>query len=161
MNTNTVYIALGTNIGERQKNIQLAIQAIQSQVRLLAQSSVYQTAPVGYLDQADFLNQVIKVETQRTPETLLWFLKEQERDMGRMKTFRDGPRVIDLDILFFNELELELPDLQIPHPRLHERAFVLVPLSEIAPEFVHPILKLSVSQLLAKVGSEGVTRYRP
>ena len=81
--------------------------------------------------------------------------------MGRMKTFRDGPRVIDLDILFFNELELELPDLQIPHPRLHERAFVLVPLSEIAPEFVHPILKLSVSQLLAKVGSEGVTRYRP
>jgi 2-amino-4-hydroxy-6-hydroxymethyldihydropteridine diphosphokinase len=160
MNNNTVFIALGTNIGARQGNLQSAIQALQSQVRLLAQSNVYQTAPVGYLDQADFLNQVIKVDTSLSPEALLRFMKAQEREMGRQKTFRDGPRVIDLDILFYSDLVLELPDLHIPHPRLHERAFVLVPLADIAPEFVHPLLKLSVSQLLINVGREGVTLFQ-
>jgi len=161
MKTYTVFIALGTNIGARQQNLQSAIQALESQVQIVAESSVYQTAPVGYLDQADFLNQVIKVETQLSPEALLRFLKGLEKDMGRKKTIRDGPRVIDLDILFFNDVVLELPDLQIPHPRLHERAFVLVPLADIAPEFQHPVLKKSISQLLIRVGREGVSLHRP
>ena len=154
-----VYISLGTNLGDRIKNLQSAIAALPPKVRLVAKSPTYQTKPWGYTNQPDFLNQVIYTKTTLTPFELLVYLKEIENQIGRKPSFRYGPRVIDLDILFYEDQIIEQPNLIIPHPRLHERAFVLLPLADLAPDLKHPLLSITVSDLLAEVGRNGIEIY--
>lgn len=155
----SIYLSLGTNLGDRCLNLMKARDHLLPEVITLHASSVYATPPWGYEDQPEFLNQVIEVCTDLSPLALLSRLKAIEVEMGREETFRYGPRLIDLDILFYGEQVLEADSLQIPHPRLHERAFVLVPLQEIAPDFVHPVLGESITSLLSKLGDvEGVRR---
>jgi 2-amino-4-hydroxy-6-hydroxymethyldihydropteridine diphosphokinase len=156
----TVYIALGTNLGNRLANLRAAIQAMPPEIQVLAESHVYETPPWGYEEQPAFLNMVIKAETKLEPEPLLKRLKQLEVELGREQNFRWGPRLIDLDILFYDDLVLDSPPLVIPHPRLHERAFVLVPLADIAPNYIHPVLDRPVRELLAQVNAEGIDRFR-
>ncbi len=158
MPTSDAYLALGTNLGNRQANLKIAKDRLSAGIEIVKESSIYETAPWGYTDQPQFLNQVIQVRTDFNPFILLWQLKIIERKMGRVKTFRNGPRLIDLDILFYEQRVIDKFYLQIPHPRLHERAFVLIPLAEIAPELIHPVLGLSVQELLSRINSEGVQR---
>jgi len=157
--THTVYIALGTNLGDRLDNLHAAIEALEPKVSILIKSHVYETPPWGYEDQPAFLNMVVKAETSLEPEALLNFLKQLEVELGREQNFRWGPRLIDLDILFYGDLVIDTPPLVIPHPRLHERAFVLVPLVDIAPDLVHPIFQRSASQLLSEIDVQGIARY--
>ena len=140
-----VYLGLGANLGDRQGNLVQAIQSIRSSASVESISSFYETKPVGYLDQPDFLNTTCLITTDLSPLELLHFLKQIERQMGRQASFRNAPRPIDIDILLYDEVVLDSPDLIIPHPRMAERAFVLVPLAEIAPTVVHPVLNLSIS----------------
>jgi len=154
--TEPVFLALGTNLGDREANLSKAKDSLTPQVTVRQESSIYVTPPWGYTDQPEFLNQVIEVQTALEPLPLLQTLKQIENEMGRVKTFRNGPRLIDLDILFYGERIIDLEGLQIPHPRLHLRAFVLVPLNELAPDFIHPVLGESVSALLLKVDAQGV-----
>lgn len=157
--THTVYIALGTNLGQRLANLRAAIEALTPDVRVLAESHVYETPPWGYEDQPAFLNMVVKAGTDLEPEALLKYLKQLEVELGREQNFRWGPRLIDLDILFYDDLILDTPPLVIPHPRLHERAFVLVPLADVAPDLLHPVFQRSVSDLLAEINPQGIARY--
>ena len=154
-------LALGTNLGDRQANLRAAIDALKPEIRVLDESSVYETEPWGYADQPPFLNMALRCETDLSPLELLRRLKDIESTLGRVASFRNGPRLIDLDILFYDNLVLESAPLVIPHPRLHERAFVLVPLAEIAPKLVHPLLGLSVAQLVETVDRRGVVRVFP
>jgi 2-amino-4-hydroxy-6-hydroxymethyldihydropteridine diphosphokinase len=155
----TVYIALGTNLGDRLTILHTAISSLLPEINVLAESHVYETPPWGYEDQPTFLNMVIKAETNLEPEPLLTYLKQLEVELGREQNFRWGPRLIDLDILFYDDLVINTPPLIIPHPRLYERAFVLVPLVDVAPELIHPVLQRSVSQLLGEVDSQGILRF--
>lgn len=155
----TVYLALGTNLGDRLQNLCAALEAMPPEIRLKVASPVYETEPWGYLDQPPFLNLVVCAETDLAPLELLRRLKEIESDQGRVTTFRNGPRKIDLDILFYGALTLESEALVIPHPRLAERAFVLVPLAAIAPNLAHPRLGRSVAQLLETVDRRGVSLF--
>jgi len=151
-----IFIALGTNLGNRLENLTRAVDALAPQVQVLAASPIYETAPWGYTDQPDFLNQVVRAITDLSPRSLLHHLKDIEARLGRKPTFRYGPRQVDLDILYYYELVLDEADLIIPHPRLHQRAFVLVPLRDIAPQFRHPVLQRTVQELLSDVDTSGV-----
>lgn len=132
---NEVYLSIGTNIGEREKNLQQAVQALmeQSAVQVKRISSIYETAAVGYTEQADFLNIAVAVETTLIAREMLAVCQSIENELGRVREMRWGPRIIDLDILLYNQENIETENLIIPHPRMFERAFVLVPLQEIAP----------------------------
>lgn len=155
----TVYIALGTNLGDRRANLRAAIESMPPEIHVLAESHVYETPPWGYKDQPAFLNMVIKAQTDLEPEPLLKYLKQLEVELGRKQNFRWGPRLIDLDILFYDDLALDSPPLVIPHPRLHERAFVLVPLIDVAPDLIHPALHKSIRELLAEADTQGIFRF--
>lgn len=124
-----------------------------------ALSPVYETEPWGFEEQPNFLNQVIQAETDLEPHELLDFLKELEKHMGRQQTIRYGPRVIDLDILFYDDLVIETPELTIPHPNMTKRSFVLVPLAEIAPELCHPVLGIKIRDLLMGMDTSTVQLY--
>jgi 2-amino-4-hydroxy-6-hydroxymethyldihydropteridine diphosphokinase len=155
----SVYLALGANLGDRQANLQAALAALPPAVNVLERSSIYVTDPWGMTDQPDFLNMVIRGETELSPQDLLVRLKRLEKDLGRQPSIRYGPRLIDIDILFYADLVLESPGLIIPHPRLHERTFVLVPLAEIAPNLIHPVLHRPIHDLLEQVDRKGVELY--
>jgi 2-amino-4-hydroxy-6-hydroxymethyldihydropteridine diphosphokinase len=154
-----LYLALGTNLGDRPANLQAAIAALPPTVQVIEQSSVYETPPWGYSDQPTFLNMALHAETGLEPLALLSYLKNLENELGRVESFRYGPRQIDLDILFYDNLVLETPELVIPHPRLQERAFVLVPLAEIAPNLIHPLAGKTISDLLTHVPVEGIFKF--
>jgi 2-amino-4-hydroxy-6-hydroxymethyldihydropteridine diphosphokinase len=144
------YIGIGSNLGDKADQCEKAISEILKADRtiLLAKSSLFKTKPMGYTSQNWFINGVIKIETKLEPLDLLRLLKEIESRLGRKETFRWGPRAIDLDILFFDEEEIYMEGLQIPHPLLHKRQFVLIPLAEIGRGFIHPVLKKSIGEIL-------------
>lgn len=155
-----VYIALGSNLGERLENLHAAMHSLASSVQVLEKSQIYETEPWGFADQPAFLNMVFSAKTDLNPHDLLAHLKKNEETLGRLPTFRNGPRLIDMDMLFYDNLVLETPELVIPHPRLHERAFVLVPLLDIAPHFIHPVLTLSLARLADSVDKTGIKLFK-
>jgi 2-amino-4-hydroxy-6-hydroxymethyldihydropteridine diphosphokinase len=160
-NPHIVFIGLGSNLGERLANLEAAVRSLPPAVQLRRRSPVYETAPWGFQEQPDFLNQVVQAETHLSPLELLTHLKSIEATLGRVPTFRNGPRTIDLDILLYDRLVLELPDLTLPHPRLSERAFVLYPLADLAPDLRHPASGKSVRQMLGEVDPSGIHLYQP
>lgn len=151
-----VYLALGSNMGDRLENLKEAIAALPPQMVVKAKSHIYETLPWGYEDQPKFLNQVLKAQTYVEPEPLLKHIKRLEIALGRKPSFQNGPRLIDIDILFYDDLVLNTPALSLPHPRLHERGFVLLPLMDIAPDLVHPVTKKSVREMVAFCNLGGI-----
>jgi len=148
---NKAYLLTGGNLGNRELNLSLALDHItESCGKVTNQSSVYETAAWGPVTQPDYLNQVLEIETPLSPAELMQQLLKIEKHLGRHREERYGARTIDIDILFFNNLTVDEDDLIIPHPRLYTRRFVLVPLNEIAPGLVHPILQLTINELLIK-----------
>ena len=146
---NTLYLLTGGNMGDRDANLHAAASGIESSIgSIKAASAIYETAPWGYTDQAPFLNQVLLVSTPLSAVEVLEQVLSVEMALGRERLEKMGPRTIDIDILYYNDDIVEQPDLTIPHPHLQDRKFVLVPLAEIAPEFVHPILLKTNKQLL-------------
>lgn len=146
--TKNIFLGLGSNKGNRKYYLNEAISHLSLKTNVVKKSSIYQTPPWGYLAQQPFLNQVIKLESDFSPESLLKFCKKLEREIGRLPTFRYGPREIDIDILAFDDLIMETENLEIPHPELHNRAFMLIPLQEVEPKFKHPSLNLSIEDML-------------
>ena len=149
-----VYIGLGSNVGDKEENIRKAVDLIKERCKALKVSSLYETEPVGYEDQDWFLNCVLKGETDLDPQELLGFLQSIEKKLGRVRTIKDGPRSIDLDILFYGDRVVKKENLTIPHPRLHERGFVLIPLLEIEPNLTHPTLRRTVKELSEVLGEK-------
>lgn len=152
---NKAYLLTGGNEGDRYLNMQQARTNIELICgRLLLVSSLYETAPWGKTDQPDFLNQVLLIETKRSPAELLKALLQIEEKGGRIRTVKNAPRTIDIDILFYNRSVIEEPGLTIPHPRIADRRFVLEPMNEISPGFVHPVLHKTIHQLLLECTDE-------
>jgi len=158
-----VYIALGSNVGDRAHNLREAVHLLDRYaIRVKKVSSLYETEPVDYLDQPWFLNAALRAETTLSPHELLAALRQIESHMGSRKPFPKGPRLIDLDILLYDDLTVDEPDLQIPHPRMLQRNFVLAPLAEIAPCLRHPKWSVTAAELLANSLDRSVVRpYSP
>lgn len=146
-------------MGDRLANLQDAVRHLAPQMNVRKESPVYETPPWGFKDQSAFLNQVVMAETHLGPEKLLGYLKRLETTLGRVESFRNGPRSIDIDILFFDDVILDSLPLMIPHPRLHQRAFVLLPLNDIAPDLIHPLLDKPVRELLLDVDPININLY--
>jgi 2-amino-4-hydroxy-6-hydroxymethyldihydropteridine diphosphokinase len=157
--SHTVYLSLGSNLGDRAANLKQAVASLAPQMRVKKKSKVYETPPWGYTEQEPFLNQAVMVTTYLEPEPLLRHLKRLEVALGRKASFRYGPRSIDLDILFFDDVVMETPALTIPHPHVHERGFVLMPMMDIAPDHVHPVAKRSIREMIALCNTEGIVPF--
>ncbi len=155
-----VYIGLGSNLGDRRATLRDAVRQLGAYGQVVAVSSLYETEPVGLREQPWFLNAVVALETELDPHSMLATLLAIERRAGRVRTFRNAPRTLDLDLLLYGTLVSESEHLSLPHPRLHERSFVLVPLAEIAPELVHPRLGEPVRVLLDRLGESATVVRR-
>lgn len=154
------YLSLGTNVGEREENLCQALALLSPKANVDEVSSIYETEPMGYREQPLFLNLVSRITTDLSPDQLLCLLKDIEARMGRVPSFPNAPRIIDIDVLFYEDMIMSSQGLTIPHPCLQDRAFVLIPLAEIAPHLVHPKLGKSISRLARRVvGQEGVRKY--
>lgn len=149
----TAYIGIGSNLGNRRENCEESIRrlAVAKGIKIIKRSSMMESEPWGVKEQPAFINMVVKVATDHTPSSLLGVLKKIEQAAGRTLGRRWGPRIIDLDILLYDNLIVKTPSLEIPHRRMCERGFVLIPLAEIAPDKVHPVLKKKISELLAEL----------
>jgi 2-amino-4-hydroxy-6-hydroxymethyldihydropteridine diphosphokinase len=159
MDDKTVYLSLGSNVGDRAQNLHAAIAALgYAGVRVAKMSSFYETEPVDLLEQAWFLNCAVSGETGVPALALLHALRAIETRMGSKKLVPKGPRLIDMDILLYGSEMIDTAELQVPHPRMHLRRFVLVPLAEIAAEAVHPALKMSVAELLERTPDRSIVR---
>jgi 2-amino-4-hydroxy-6-hydroxymethyldihydropteridine diphosphokinase len=144
----TVYLGIGSNLGNRQNNCEKSLCLLEEKgITIIKRSSMIETEPWGVQDQPKFINLVVEIQTDLEPEELLQRLKEIEVGIGREETVRWGPRIIDLDILFYDDIVVNSPELVIPHPHIQDRIFVLKPLSEIAPDKIHPVLKKSIREL--------------
>lgn len=154
----TIYLSLGSNIGDRQEFLETAIAKLGSKITDIVSSSVYETEPWGNEDQESFLNICLRGQTSLSSEELLGFIKSVEKNLGRSHNQKWGPREIDIDILFYDNESIKSASLEIPHPYIAERAFVLIPLAEIAPGFIHPILKKSIGELASLIDTSGAKR---
>jgi 2-amino-4-hydroxy-6-hydroxymethyldihydropteridine diphosphokinase len=154
--SHTVYLGLGANLGDRAENLRNGLRRLAPDVRVIAVSSLYESLPVGFTQQGPFLNAVCAAETDLDSAGLLLRVKQTERELGRVPGRRWGPRPLDLDILLYDRSTVDLPDLQIPHPRMIEREFVLRPLLELAPELVVPGTGRAVAALLGMLADQGV-----
>jgi 2-amino-4-hydroxy-6-hydroxymethyldihydropteridine diphosphokinase len=152
----TVYLSLGSNLGDRRANLLEAIRRLAPQVIVTAESPMYDTPPWGEENQPTFLNMAVRGDTDLRPMDLRDHVKHIEAGMGRKPSYRWGPRSIDIDILLYDDLIVDAPQLRIPHARMHERGFVLVPLDAIAAEVRHPVLGLSIHELLERADTSGI-----
>jgi 2-amino-4-hydroxy-6-hydroxymethyldihydropteridine diphosphokinase len=160
---NKAYLSLGSNIGDRNKFLKRAIEELVKvkEINVTAQSSIYETDPVGYTDQDNFLNMAVELETSLTANRLLEVCLKIEKELGRKREIKWGPRTLDLDILLFNNENIEAENLIIPHPRMHERAFVLIPLLELNQTLWHPAMNAPLTRVLDEiVDKEGVRLWR-
>ncbi len=154
MNQHTAYLSIGSNKGHKKKNLETAIRLLHShlQMDVLGVSSFYRTEPQNFTDQDWFVNAALKIQTVLTPEDLLAALKILEKDLDKDgKPFRFGPRIIDLDIIYYDDLIFKTEHLEIPHPRMHERCFVLIPICDIGARTIHPVLNCRSDELLKKI----------
>ena len=158
MSAVTIYLALGSNLGDRMGNLASAVERLYQKMTIQKVSSVYETEPVYYEEQPLYFNAVVSAVTELEPSDLLRFVKGIENDLGRQHSFRNAPRLIDIDILFYGDRVVQTAELIIPHPGIAERAFVLAPLAEIAPELVHPVTHEKVEDLLSVVDGVGGVR---
>lgn len=155
----TAFLALGSNLGDREANLRDALRRLDAgEIRVTKRSSLYETAPQELLDQPWFLNAVVEVETDLFPMQLLARVRAIEREMGRRRVTPKGPRNIDIDVLFYGRAVIASPELEVPHPRLAQRRFVLEPLAEIAPELRHPVTGKTAHEMLAALEPQGVRR---
>ena len=160
-NAVTAYLGIGSNLGDREANLQKALQELAQVGTIRRVSSMYESEPVGYRDQPWFINMVCCIDTRMGPFDLLEAIKTIERDMGRIPSFPNAPRIIDIDVLLCGEETIDSPQLTVPHPRMTERAFVLAPLVEIAPELMHPLRGQTFAQLLEELKTlEEIRKWR-
>ena len=150
------YLSIGSNLGDRINYLKKALVKLkQNNIQIIKSSNINETEPYGYKEQGKFLNMAVEIDSDLEPFELMKLISKIESELGRIRTKRWGPRVIDIDIIFYNSLIINEPDLKIPHPDMQNRFFVLKPLQEIAPDFVHPVLKKTITELLENLNSEG------
>lgn len=154
------YLSLGSNLGDRDAHLAQAMERLEAAgIRILRRSSIYETQPQGHLDQPWFLNMVLEVETDLTPLELLAQTQKIEKELGRERTVPQGPRIIDIDILFYGSSIIATPELDVPHTRLATRRFVLEPLAELSPDLMHPVIGKTVRELLTTTASQIVRSH--